>query len=101
MEDMEAQADKQEVNNSVDIREIRRLKDYAIYMQGAMNALMKARECFMPYIKGENAVYAKAEFDLYINSTRNIEHFLMGDRIGYRAFEQKGNRLVKCEAYFL
>lgn len=78
-----------------------RLRDYALYMQGAMTAMMKARDCFMPYIKGENAVYARAEFDLYLDSMRNMERFLTGDRIGYRNHDRKGNRLVKCEAYFV
>lgn len=74
---------------------------FSAWYNGMRTGMIKlAEEEFLPAIKGENRVYAKATLDLITSSIDNVHLYMEGHRIGFRNHERKGNKLVKCEAYF-
>ena len=76
------------------------IRQYSAYYQGVRDGLIKAMEWSMMRMKGEEKVYVQAELDLIKKDLRHAEMFLSGQPIRYRNHEQKGKKLIKCEAYF-
>ena len=80
---------------------LRRVFLFSAWYNGMRTGMIKlAEEEFLPVIKGESRVYAKATLDLITSSIDNVHLYMDGYRIGFRNHERKGNKLVKCEAYF-
>lgn len=80
---------------------LRRVFLFSAWYNGMRTGMIKlAEEEFLPVIKGENRIYAKATLDLITSSIDNVHLYMDGHRIGFRNHERKGNKLVKCEAYF-
>ena len=95
----------------VESQHLRRLTDWAWYIKGARDMLLKLRDhmlCDEPHPnlsfkpKAEDKIYNKAILDLIMSSKDNVSHFLLEEyEICYTDHERdKKGKLVKCRAYY-
>lgn len=89
-----------------------RLNDWAWYIKGARDMLLKLRDHFLceephPNLDvvrrpREDKIYNKAILDLIMSSKDNISHFLLEEyEIKFTDHERdKKGKLVKCRAFF-
>lgn len=81
---------------------LRNVMVYGKYLDGAINAISALEPIIMSAVKGSEKVYMRAILDLLLSGKMNMDAFLLGNHeIGFRNHERKGNRLIKCEAYFV
>lgn len=97
------------LTSEVKFSHLRKLNDWAWYIKGARDMLVKLRDCFLceePHpestAKAERKIYNKAILDLIVKSKANIDYFLMEKYgISFTDHERdKKGKLVKCRAYF-
>lgn len=77
-----------------------RLHIESIFYSGAREALLHIQDILLPYIKGEDSIYAQAIIRLALTDLRSTELFLGYDEIRFRNHQRKGKKLVSAEAYF-
>lgn len=81
---------------------LRNVMIYGKYLDGAINAILALEPIIMSAVKGSDKVYMRAILDLLLSGKMNMDAFLLGSHeIGFRNHERNGNRLTKCEAYFV
>lgn len=82
--------------------DLRRLREYSAYLQGARKAVMLIQNQFPELSKGKEAVYNKAILSLITNSLRNTDLWLSDEyEIRFRNHKRnKKDKLLSCEAYF-
>lgn len=88
--------------------DLRQLKEYAAYMQGARKAILKVEEMFPQLFGGKNAVRNKALFSLVTSSLKATDLFLnqvtIGNAevmIGFENIQKnKSGKIVSADAYF-
>lgn len=88
----------------MDTKDLRNLRDYSLYMQGVRVGIQRAYEQWSGYIKGENKIYARAEYNLFLGNYKDLEKLLQSPQIcdiRYRNHERnKSNKLINVEAYY-
>ena len=77
------------------------LHAHSLYYQGARNAFLFMQERLLPYLKGDDLIYMKAEFDLALKDMDSLQRFLGCEDVGFRNHQRKGKKLVSAEAYFM
>lgn len=83
---------------------------YSIYINGAINMLLKLRQHFLlnesypnQTVSKEDKVINKAIFDLILSSKSNMEYFLTEKyeiRLKDHKYDKRG-KLISCTAYYL
>lgn len=87
--------------NEREMEESKNLFAYTRYYQGSRAALKFVLDNIAPLVKGDDGVLIRSELRMAIQSLRNVERFMQGDEVRFRAHKKKGGKLIGVEAYFL